>query len=308
MESKVNFALVGAFVLALSAGLIAGVLWLSSERSYSAGYDTYLAYMSESVSGLSPDAPVRYRGVKVGRVRAIALAPDGSEQVELTLELERGTPIKQDTIATLITQGLTGISSVELSGGSRASPRLAAAPGEQHPVIRSVPSLMVRLEAAVGKALDNLNRSSEGLNALLDERNRSALRETLANLQVVSRTLAGRQAAIGAGVSDAAQAAKNAVRLTEQLSQLAERAQSSADSFDRMTGEGTRAGASATRAIEEARTEFNAFAEEALPEARALLADLRALTASLKRFSDDLERDPAMLLRGRAPAKRGPGE
>jgi len=308
MESKVNFALVGAFVLALGAALVAGVLWLSSERSYRAAYDLYLVYMSESVSGLSPDAPVRYRGVKVGQVSRIELPSGDPERVRLTLEVESGTPVKQDTVAVLITQGLTGISNVELTGGSRESAPLAATPGEPHPVIRSAPSFMLRLESAVGKALDNLNRSSEGVNALLDERNRAALGETLENLRVVSRALAERSKAIGAGVDDAARAAQNAVRLTEQLAQLAEHIQRSADGFDRMTAEGARAGASAAGAIDDTRADLKDFAGQALPEARALLAELRALTASLKRFSEQLERDPSVLLRGRAPSRRGPGE
>lgn len=308
MESKVNFALVGAFVLALGAALIAGVLWLSSERSQRSGYDLYLVYFTESVAGLSPDAPVRYRGVKVGQVRRIELPRGDPERVRLLLEVEPGTPVKQDTAAVLITQGLTGISNVELTGGSRDSPPLAATAGERYPVIRSAPSLMLRLETEVGKALANLNRSSEGVSALLDERNRVALRETLANLQLVSRALAERSKAIGAGVDDAARAAHNAVRLTEQLSQLAERVQRSADGFDRMTGEGARAGASAARAIDETQAELKAFTEEALPEARALLAELRAITASLKRFSEQIERDPSVLLRGRAAPRRGPGE
>jgi phospholipid/cholesterol/gamma-HCH transport system substrate-binding protein len=308
MESKVNFALVGAFVLALGAALIGGVLWLSSERSYRAQYDNYLVYLTESVSGLSPDAPVRYRGVKVGQVRRIELPPGDPERVRLTLEVAAGTPVKQDTVAVLITQGLTGISNVELTGGSRDSPPLAATPGEPYPVIRSSPSLMLRLEDAIGKALDNLNRGSESVSALLDEPNRAALRETLANLQLVSRALAERSKAIGAGVDDAARAAQNAVRLTEQLSRLADRVQRSAEGFDRMTGEGARAGASAARAIDQTQAELKAFTEEALPEARALLAELRAITASLRRFSEQIERDPSVLLRGRGPPRRGPGE
>ncbi len=73
MEEKVNFAIVGVFVLGLGAALIAGVLWLSSGGAYRKAYDTYQTYMDESVSGLSRDAPVRYRGVEVGRVRRMAL-------------------------------------------------------------------------------------------------------------------------------------------------------------------------------------------------------------------------------------------
>ena len=278
MESKVNFAVVGAFVLILGALLIGGILWLSSGKSYRHAYDTYLIYMNESVSGLSLDAPVRYRGVQVGGVRRIALAPGNAEQVQLTLDIERGTPVKQDTVATLRVQGLTGIAHVELSGDSRDAPPLKAAPGEKYPVIRTGPSLMLRLDTAVTALLTNLNRSSENVNALLDEENRVALRRTLVNLERLSGTLAN-----------------------AELPQLLKRIQRSADAFDRMANETARAGSSTANTIESVRA-------EALPEARQAITELRELTASLRRFSDALERNPGMLLQGRPAVPPGPGE
>ena len=66
------------------------MLWLSSGKYYRKSYDTYETYMTESVSGLNLNAPVRYRGVDVGRVRKIALAPGNVEQVQVTLDIERG--------------------------------------------------------------------------------------------------------------------------------------------------------------------------------------------------------------------------
>ena len=304
METKVNLALVGAFVLLLGAALIGGVLWLSSEKSYRKTYDTYLVYMEESVSGLTPDAPVRYRGVQVGRVRRIALAPGDAEKVQLTLDIERGTPIKQNTVALLVTQGLTGIAHVNLTGGTRDSPALEAPPGEDYPVIRTGPSLMVRLDAALTTLIANLTRTSESLNAVLDEGNRASLKQTLANLERISGTLSARSAAIDSGVANAARTMENTARLSAELSGLVERIQRSADAFDRMSSEGARAAASTANAVEDARADLH----EAAPEARQLLSELRDLTASLRRFSDDLERNPGMLVHGKPGGKPGPGE
>lgn len=305
MESKVNFAVVGAFVLILGALLIGGVMWLSSGKSYGKAYDTYLVYMSESVSGLSLDAPVRYRGVQVGGVRRIELAPGNAEQVQLTLDIEHGTPVKQDTVAVLREQGLTGIAHVELSGGSRDSPALEAGPGEKHPVIRAGPSLMLRLDTAVTALLTNLNRSSESVNALLDEENRAALGRTLVNLERLSSTLANRTGTIDAGLNHASRAMENTARLTAlastELPQLLQRIQRSADAFDRMANETARAGSSTANTIESVRA-------EALPEARQAITELRELTASLRRFSEALERNPGMLLQGRPAVPPGPGE
>jgi phospholipid/cholesterol/gamma-HCH transport system substrate-binding protein len=308
METKVNFALVGAFVLVLGAALIGGVLWLSSEKSYRKVFDTYLVYMQESVSGLSPDAPVRYRGVQVGRVRKIALARGDAEKVELTLDIERGTPIKQNTVAVLVTQGLTGIAHVDLSGGSRDSPALQALPGQDYPVIPSGPSLLVRLDAAATGLIDSLTRTSDSINALLDEGNRAALQETMASLAVVSRTLAQRSRAIDSGVADAARTMENAARLSGEMSGLLARIQRSAEAFERMSGEGARAAASAAAAIEGARAELRQATRETVPETRQLIVELRDLTTSLRRFSAELERSPAMLVHGKPAAKAGPGE
>lgn len=120
MEPKVNYTLVGLFLAVFGAALLAGILWLS-RTDYRGVYDRYYTYMDESVSGLSTDSSVRYNGVDIGRVKEIVLNADNPEQVRLALDLVRGTPIKEDTIAFLETQGLTGITTMNLRGGSAAS-------------------------------------------------------------------------------------------------------------------------------------------------------------------------------------------
>lgn len=304
MEEKVNFAVVGIFVLVLSAGFIGGVLWFSSGKSYRTVYDIYRTYMKESVAGLNLNAPVRYRGVEVGRVQKIALAPGNVEQVQLTLNIEHGTPIKVDTLAVLQTQGLTGLAFVELTGGSRDSPALKAMADEKYPVIKTGPSLMTRLDSAVTSLLTNLNRASENFNALMDEDNRRAVRNTLKDIELLSRTLAARSATIDASLTNAARTMENTARLSNDLPQLAQRIQRSADAFDRMADELARTGASARSALDGTQQ----FTSETLPEVHQLVIELRSLTGSLQRVSGELEQNPGALLYGKPTAKRGPGE
>ncbi|MGZ8982808.1 MAG: MlaD family protein [Methylotenera sp.] len=301
MEEKVNFALVGIFVLVLSAGIIGGVLWFSSGKSYLKVYEIYQTYMTESVSGLNLDAPVRYRGVEIGRVKKIALAPGNVEQVQLTLDIERGTPVTVDTVAVLRTQGLTGLAFVELTGGSRGSPPLKALPGQMYPVIKAGPSLMVRLESTVMALLSNLNHSSENFNALMDKDNQRMVKNTLADLELLSRTLAARSATIDASLTNAGRTMENTARLTKELPLLVQR---SADAFDHMTSELAHAGASASTMLDNTQQ----FTNETLPEARQMVNEFRDLTGSLRRFSSELEQDPSVLLYGKPAAKRGPGE
>jgi len=304
MEEKINFAVVGLFVLVLGVGLIGGVLWFSSSKSYRTVYDIYLAYMNESVSGLNLNAQVTYRGVEVGRVQKIALAPGNVEQVQLTLAIERGTAVKVDTVAVLQTQGLTGLAYVELTGGKRDSPALQRQDDEDYPVIKSAPSLIKRLDSAVTALLTNLNRTSENFNALMDEDNRSAMKKTLADVRVLSQTLAARSAAIDASLVNASRTMENTARLTDELPQLAQRVQHSADAFDRMANELARTGTSASSALDDARR----FTDGTLPEIHQLTLELRDLTNSLRRVSSGLEQNPSVLLYGKPAAKRGPGE
>lgn len=304
MEEKVNFAIVGIFVLLLGAALIGGVLWFSSGKSYRTVYDTYQTYMKESVAGLNLNAPVRYRGVEVGRVQKIRLAPGNVEQVQLTLSIEHGTPVKVDTVALLQTHGLTGLTFVELTGGSRDAPALKKQNGEEFPVIKAGPSLMTRLDTSVTALLTNLNHTSENINALLDDDNRRAIKRTLADIEILSHTLAAKQAAIDSSLTNAARTFENTARLTGELPQLALRIQHSADSFDRMSDEVKRAGIS-TRVTMDSTQQFT---NETLPEIHQLVVELRDLTGSLRRLGGELEQNPAVLIHGKAAAKRGPGE
>jgi phospholipid/cholesterol/gamma-HCH transport system substrate-binding protein len=264
--------------------------------------------MTESVAGLNLNAPVKYRGVDVGFVRRIALSPANVEEVRLTLSIVRDTPIKEDTVAILQTQGLTGIAYVELTAGRKDSPLLVARPGEEFPVIKAGPSLLTRLDSAVTTLVAKLTRAADNFNAVLNDDNRAAMAKTLADLQVLSRTLAARAPTIDAGLADAARTMEHAAQITAELPRLVQRIERSADGFDRMTDAVTRAGTGATLTMEDTRSDIEQFTREGLPEVRQLVGELRDLTGTLRRVGGELERNPGMVLYGRSPAKRGPGE
>ncbi|MCE9661701.1 MAG: MCE family protein [Burkholderiales bacterium] len=322
MENKVNLSVVGAFVIVLTVAMIAGGLWLTSGMYNRKAYDIYETYMTESVSGLNLNSTVRYRGVEVGFVRQIMLAPGDVEKVRVRLEIERGTPVKTDTIAMLQTQGLTGISYVELSGGRKDSPALRAAPGQQVPVITAGPSLIARLETGAPVLMTNLSGAVENLNSVLDEPNRRALRTTLADLATLTQTLADRSATIDAALLSSAQAMESAARVGARLPQTVQRFERTADALERMAIDVSAAGASARGTLDSARGTLDSarstldgsradvaqFTGTALPETRELVAELRGLTATMHRVVDEVERNPGVLLQGRPPAKRGPGE
>lgn len=303
-----NYTLVGAFVLVLGAVLIAGVLWIASGGSLQKKHDLYLAIEEESVAGLNLNAPVKYNGVEVGKVSDIRLDPTNAERVRLLFAIERGTPIKVDTVAVLKTQGLTGIAYVELGGSTRDAPPLGVVAPEIYPVIRTKPSLSARLENVLTTVLAKLDHTSSNIDALLSDENRAALKGALADIAAVSHTIAARKDVIDAGIVNAARIADNGARTSAELSAVVARIGSAADAVQKMGGEMALAGASTNRTVSAIGADAQRFAADTLPEIQRLLGELNDLSSSLQRLSEQVMRDPAGLLRGRSPVPDGPGE
>lgn len=308
IETKVNYTLVGAFVLLLGVALVAGVLWLAAGGFRQEKSDLYLSYMEESVSGLSLNAPVKFKGVDVGQVRSIRLDPKNPDRVQLTLGIERGTPITVDTLAVLKTQGLTGISYVELAGGVRGStPLLAAAPGLL-PVIPSKASLSARLEDVLTTVLAKVERTANTLDALLSEDNRNALSSALGDIATVTRTVAERAPALNSIITDAGRTLEQGSLAAAQLRPVIAQVGRSADALEAMGRDTAMASSQAASAVVGVGQDLKRLSADTAPELQRLMAELQALTASLRRFSDSAERSPASLLFGRSPAPDGPGE
>ncbi|MBI3356154.1 MAG: MCE family protein [Nitrospirae bacterium] len=320
MEPKVNYVLVGSFVALLGAAMLAGILWLG-KTDFRGAYDRYEAYMRESVVGLSVDSTVKYRGVDVGRVKDIALNPNNPEEVLLTMDIARGTPIKTDTIAVLETQGLTGLATINLTGGSRDAPPLEALEGQEYPVIKTGPSLFFRLDDAISrllsekgltKLLADLDLAAKGAAEVLDEENRTALKRTIKDLSDVVQTVAAHKAQMEQGLNGAAKSADNLVKVTaslnEQVPILLARINKSAAALGTLTEELAQASKAIGAVVNETRPELQQFSRQTLPETGLLVTELRQLASTLTRVARDLEREPNSFVFGRTALPRGPGE
>jgi phospholipid/cholesterol/gamma-HCH transport system substrate-binding protein len=320
MEPKVNYILVGSFVALLGAAVLAGILWLG-KTDYRGTYDRYEAYMKESVAGLSVDSTVKYRGVDVGRVRSIALRPDNPEEVLLTVDIARGTPIKTDTIAVLETQGLTGLATINLTGGSREASALQALEGQAYPVIKTGPSLFVRLDEAVSRMLSeegvarllvDLDAAAKGVAKVLDEDNRTLLKRTIKDLADVAQSVAGHKTQIEQSLNGAGRSADNLVKLTasmnEHIPALLAGINKSVAKLDAAADELARTSRTVGTVVTEAKPELQQFTKRTLPETGQLVSELRQLTSTLTRVARELEREPSSLVFGRKVPPRGPGE
>jgi phospholipid/cholesterol/gamma-HCH transport system substrate-binding protein len=308
METKVNLALVGAFVLALGAVLLGAALWLASGGLWHKQYDTYLAVEEESVAGLNLNAPVKYNGVEIGKVSSILLDPQDPQRVNLLLSIVRGAPIKHDTVATLKAQGLTGIAYVELSGGAREALPLQTLPGARYPVISTRPSLSTRLENVLTRVLSKLDATSSNLNAILSTENQQALTAALTDMARITHTVSQRSGTIDRAIADAGSTLRNTATGSAQLAPALQKIALSAAAVERMGNAVTQTTKGASETVSAIGADAQRVGSITLPELEQLLSDLSVLSASIRHLSEQTERSPSGLVFGHSTTRPGPGE
>lgn len=124
MDTRINFLKIGLFVSLLSTLLIFSIFWLGKFGLESKKYDTYFTFFDDSITGLNIGSSIKYKGLDIGVVKNISINPKNSEEIKIELEIQKGTPIKQDNYAVLGNLGITGLKYIELKGGSNESPLL----------------------------------------------------------------------------------------------------------------------------------------------------------------------------------------
>ena len=300
MKSKTRYIFVGLFVVGFGLAFIGGILWLGS-GSAAHHYSEYVVHMHESVAGLNRDSSVKYYGVDVGRVKTLGLDPRDPRRVQLLLQIDRGTPVHENTVAILEFQGLTGLAYINLIGGSPDSPMLEAGPDQNYPEIKSQASIWSRLSENLGGLLDSLSDTSRGFRRLLNNENQTHLSGILADLHTLSAALASRSSSMLTSLDDLSQVTHDARKASAQLPQLISRLEDMADEMTAM-------GVALRKTAETGSRELERFSDVTVPKAQIIADDLQQAAGNLRRFSSELERNPAVLLQKESSPRPGPGE
>ncbi len=168
MESRVNYALVGFFVLIFGIAGVFIVIWLIGTGNVNKNYKRYIILTTSNVSGLHIDSPVRYKGLDVGRVYDIKIDKKNPEYIKIYIEVEKNLPINENTVARITSNGLTGISYVDLSYTKHPKEPLIKFEKEPYPVIPTVPTTLQRISEALPKALTSLKEAADRVSSLFD--------------------------------------------------------------------------------------------------------------------------------------------
>jgi len=292
MDSKVNYTLVGVFVVLLLAGLITFACWLGKYGGKQE-YDYYHVYMTESVAGLSIDASVKYRGVEIGTVEDIGLNPNNSEEVELLLKIKRKTPIKIDTTAALKSFGLTGLAYLELEGGNREAPLLTAT-DDVIPVIPARPSAFARFDESMSQLSQKSALALDKFDRLLSEENLRNVTAILAETRMLAKDIRGQVQGFRNIVDSGVVMEKRITSAFEKVEAASVSIKKVADSLEKNSAE---VGRNMSQDVRQSLESFN-----------QLLYELDILAGNLQRTIQDIEASPSDLLFKRSQPKPGPGE
>ncbi len=178
MNNKVNYTLVGLLVI-FGISLMLGFSYWLLKPTAEDETKKYLIHFDESVLGLNLDAPVKYRGISVGKVSKIRINPKDSQQVEVLVTILKTTPIKLTTIAKLTSHGITGISYINLSLGGNNAPILKAKDGDEYPIIKTEPSFFERFDKSFDSVSEKLLKTLSKTEKLLNDDNQEQIASIL---------------------------------------------------------------------------------------------------------------------------------
>ena len=189
METKANYTLIGVFALLGFFGVL-GFFLAFGKFQLDRQFATYEVRF-DSVSGLSRAADVRFAGLLVGQVTEVRLAPEGDGTVLVRFEVDRPTPVRADSVATVDSSGITGVSFIAVSPGSADAPLINDR--SDIPRLEAGRSTIASLTEGAPRVLDETLRVLEQVNQLLGEENQTRVSNILENVETstgeVSRAL-----------------------------------------------------------------------------------------------------------------------
>ena len=322
MENKSHAFAAGAFVLILLALLTALAVWLTRDTTEQQVYEIS---SPEGVTGLQPQAAVRYKGVLVGRVISIGLDPEEQGNVLLRIAVNEAAPVTRSTFAALGFQGVTGLAFVQLDDKEQGSPALESEGGAL-PRIPMRAGMVSRLSEQGGNLLNQLEQASIKMNSLLEADNQKQLMGAIGNLSQAAANLStlskrAEQALGPANSPDAVDlprlVAQTEVTLktmqatAERLSTSAQTVRDSAEEFRRTNRRIGEAGGTLDK-ISQSTDALAATSRQVqsqlLPRLNRTVEDTGRTVRQVGRAAEGLGDQPQSVLWGRGILAPGPGE
>lgn len=309
MESRAFALITGLFVLGITACIILWAQWLAKvplERT------PYRVVSTVPVSGLNPEAQVRYRGMGVGRVSSIYLDPKDPRRILIDIEVNKDIPINRSTYAQLGMEGITGIAYVHLLDDySNMQPAPKSAEGVAELPLK--PSFFDSLSDNADGAVRDARALMANLNELMTPENRKRIAATLASLDKVTANLQAASermpALIARGEVWLGEDNRKAARETlDRVNEAAKALPDLARDAQQLVKETRTLVENVAKLSNEAVGATGSVREDTLPRFNALAESVERSAQRVGRLALQLDRDPQSAIFGRKPSRPGPGE
>ena len=270
METKANYTLIGVFTLAVIAGAFGFVFWFSNlggvgERA------KYQVVFEGTVSGLRNGAAVLFNGIRVGEVAELQLDPNAPRLVIAIISIDKAVPVRSDTWVGLDFQGLTGVASVSLKGGSAPAPP----PGGEPPLLKADPNAMQDVTQAARDVLRKIESFVSD--------NEGSVRTSLHNIETFTAMLAKNSERIDRILAGAEYLAGGPDKVGE-IAEAARAVRTAAENLDKRTAEIS--------------VGLSQFTSTGLRQWEKLATDGRRTLGTIERTVKNIDRNPSRLLFG----------
>jgi phospholipid/cholesterol/gamma-HCH transport system substrate-binding protein len=314
MENKAHALAAGAFVIVVTALLALLAVWLTRDT---ATRDLYEMSTSETVSGLQPQAAVRFRGVPVGKVEVIGFDNKVKGNVLIRVSIDRTAPVTTSTFATVASQGVTGLGFIQLDDNGESTtrvtpnddepPRIVLKPGGLDQLLKQSETIFDQLEQAstkmnklfdanearVATTLDSVSRAANSLDKVattLDTTLDAQLGPTKTNIPLLVKNA-------NAAIVSLQRTSEQARGAVGEITTTARRLNDKGGPLDQLSqGSAALAGSVET------------FGSSTLPRLGEVADEASGTLRQLRRTVNQVEGNPQSLIYGNGPARPGPGE
>ena len=315
MENKAHATAAGVFVLVVAAMLGVLAMWLMRDTSQ---HDLYEMTTSETVSGLQPQAAVRFRGVPVGKAELIGFDSLVKGNVLIRVSIDRNAPVTKSVFATVASQGVTGLGFIQLDDTGASKERLVAT-NESLPRIPLKAGGLEKLLTQADVIANQLEQASTRLNRLLADDNQKSFALALNNLgaaassvNTLSTTLTsilnaqlgpekvnipGLVKNIDAAVLTLKETSAQASTTISEVGVTARRLNEKGGPLDKLSDGGTALAAG-----------VETFSAATLPKLDSVASEAAVTLRQLRRTVNAVEDNPQSLIFGNGPPLPGPGE
>lgn len=185
MENRNSYTIVGLFVMLIGAFLGIFMWWMLTRTEANETYRSYFIHTKELPVGIKEGADVKFIGVNAGIIKKIDFIDMKNAIIEIELSIKDKLPISKDSVAKVESQGISGISFINITQGSGE----IFNKNEKKPIISLDKALLDKIGKKAEVISDQVSETIYKINMLLSNQNIDKINKILTNLETFSEKL-----------------------------------------------------------------------------------------------------------------------